>query len=65
MRILGTLGCVAGGYGSTGTGNSTHFGMEPLKIVTQIDILHVPYKGTGAALTDLLGKHIVKRHSID
>ncbi len=45
-------------YGSAGTGNATHLGMELLKIVTKIDIVHVPYKGTGLALTDLLGNHI-------
>ncbi|MGZ5091736.1 MAG: tripartite tricarboxylate transporter substrate binding protein [Burkholderiales bacterium] len=45
-------------YGSAGTGNSTHLSMELLKIVAKIDIVHVPYKGTGQALTDLLGNHI-------
>jgi len=45
-------------YGSAGTGNSTHLSMELLKVVAKIDIVHVPYKGTGPALTDLLGNHI-------
>lgn len=45
-------------YGSAGTGNSTHLSMELLKILTKIDVTHVPYKGTGQALTDLLGNHV-------
>ncbi len=45
-------------YGSAGTGNATHLAMEMMKIVTKIDIVHVPYKGTGQALTDLLGNQI-------
>ena len=45
-------------YGSAGTGNSTHLAMELLQIVAKIEIVHVPYKGTGQALTDLVGNHI-------
>ncbi|HET7159774.1 MAG TPA: tripartite tricarboxylate transporter substrate-binding protein, partial [Burkholderiales bacterium] len=45
-------------YGSAGTGNSTHLAMELLQIVAQIEIVHVPYRGTGQALTDLVGNHI-------
>jgi tripartite-type tricarboxylate transporter receptor subunit TctC len=45
-------------YGSAGTGNSTHLSMELLKILTKVDVTHVPYKGTGQALTDLLGNHV-------
>jgi len=45
-------------YGTAGTGNSTHLAMELLQIVTKIEIVHVPYKGTGQALTDLVGGHI-------
>ncbi len=45
-------------YGSAGTGNSTHLSMELLKLVAKIDLVHVPYKGTGQALTDLLGGHV-------
>lgn len=45
-------------YGSAGAGNATHLGMELLKYVAKIDMVHVPYKGTGQALTDLLGAHI-------
>jgi len=45
-------------YGSAGTGNATHLAMELLQIVAKIDIVHVPYKGTGQALTDLLGNQV-------
>lgn len=45
-------------YGSAGTGNSTHLAMELLQIATKIEIVHVPYKGTGQVLTDLVGNHI-------
>lgn len=45
-------------YGSAGTGNSTHLAMELLQIVAKFEIVHVPYKGTGQALTDLVGGHI-------
>ncbi len=42
-------------YGSAGNGSAGHLAFEQLKLVTQADILHIPYKGTGAQLTDLLG----------
>jgi tripartite-type tricarboxylate transporter receptor subunit TctC len=45
-------------YGTAGTGNSTHLAMELLKLVAKIELEHVPYKGTGQALTDLLGGHV-------
>jgi tripartite-type tricarboxylate transporter receptor subunit TctC len=45
-------------YGSTGQGGITHLGTELLKFSAKIDLRHVPYKGTGPALTDLLGGQI-------
>jgi tripartite-type tricarboxylate transporter receptor subunit TctC len=42
-------------YGSFGNGTSGHFAPELYKLAAKVDILHVPYKGTGAAITDLLG----------
>src|SRR5688500_1248762 len=45
-------------YGSAGSGNATHLAMELLKSLTKIDIVHVPYKGTGQALTDLLANQV-------
>ena len=41
-------------YGSAGNGSAGHLAFEYLKMVTGIFILHVPYRGTGPQLTDLL-----------
>ena len=41
-------------YGSAGNGSAGHLAMEYLKQVTGIDIQHVPYKGTGPNVIDLV-----------
>ncbi|GAB3666053.1 Bug family tripartite tricarboxylate transporter substrate binding protein [Ramlibacter alkalitolerans] len=41
-------------YGSAGNGSAGHLAMEYLKMVTNTFLLHIPYKGTGPQLTDLL-----------
>ncbi|PZW45961.1 tripartite-type tricarboxylate transporter receptor subunit TctC [Humitalea rosea] len=41
-------------FASSGIGSSSHLAGEMLKHMAGIDILHVPYRGTSAALTDLL-----------
>jgi tripartite-type tricarboxylate transporter receptor subunit TctC len=41
-------------YGSAGNGSAGHLAMEYLKMVSDTFILHVPYRGTGPQLTDLL-----------
>jgi tripartite-type tricarboxylate transporter receptor subunit TctC len=41
-------------YGSAGNGSAGHLAMEYLKMATETFILHVPYRGTGPQLTDLL-----------
>ena len=41
-------------YGSAGNGSAGHLAFEYLKMVTGIFVLHVPYRGTGPQLTDLL-----------
>lgn len=41
-------------YGSAGNGSAGHLAMEYLKMATNTDLLHIPYKGTGPQLTDLL-----------
>jgi tripartite-type tricarboxylate transporter receptor subunit TctC len=45
-------------YASTGTGGITHLSTELFDMMADIKMTHVPYKGTGAALTDLLGGHV-------
>src|SRR5512134_272314 len=45
-------------YASAGTGAGTHLAMELLMMSQKIDLVHVPYKGTGPALTALLGNQI-------
>lgn len=45
-------------YGSSGAGASPHIAGELLKLTAQIDLVHVPYKGVGPALTDLIGGQI-------
>jgi tripartite-type tricarboxylate transporter receptor subunit TctC len=45
-------------YGSAGNGSAGHLAMEYLKMVSGADIQHVPYKGTGPMLQDLLGGRI-------
>jgi len=42
-------------YGSAGNGSAGHLAFEYLKLVANIDVTHIPYKGTGPQLTDLLG----------
>ena len=41
-------------YGSAGTGSTSHLTTEYFKLATGTDILHVPYKGVGPMLTDLV-----------
>ena len=45
-------------YGSGGSGGSSHLGTELLRVMTGIDLVHVPYKGTGPALTAMLSGEI-------
>jgi tripartite-type tricarboxylate transporter receptor subunit TctC len=45
-------------YGSAGTGSSTHLASELLRQMANINVVHVPYKGIGAAIADLLGGQI-------
>jgi tripartite-type tricarboxylate transporter receptor subunit TctC len=41
-------------YGSAGNGSAGHLAMEYLKMTANLFMLHVPYRGTGPQLTDLL-----------
>src|SRR5437660_3761747 len=45
-------------YGSFGTGSSGHISVDYLKNLLGIDLVHVPYKGAGPAVTDLLSGQI-------
>jgi tripartite-type tricarboxylate transporter receptor subunit TctC len=45
-------------YGSAGSGSSSHLAMELFKSMAQVDMTHVPYKGTGPLITDMLGGQI-------
>jgi tripartite-type tricarboxylate transporter receptor subunit TctC len=45
-------------YGSAGNGNPTHICPELFKLATGTDILQVPYKGSGPAITDLMGGQV-------
>ncbi|HEX2885913.1 tripartite tricarboxylate transporter substrate binding protein [Vineibacter terrae] len=46
------------GYGSPGVGSSQHLAMELFKHTAGVDIRNIPYKGSGPAVSDLLGGHI-------
>ena len=45
-------------YASSGTGSFAHLGMELFKSLTATDMVHVPYKGSGPALIDLIGGQV-------
>jgi tripartite-type tricarboxylate transporter receptor subunit TctC len=45
-------------YASAGVGSGIHLGTVLFAETTGIDITHIPYKGSGPALTDLLGGHV-------
>lgn len=45
-------------YGSSGTGQTPHLAMELFKSMAGVNLVHVPYKGTGPAITDLLGGQV-------
>lgn len=51
-------------FGSAGNGTPQHLGGELFKSVTQTDMQHVPYRGAGPALTDLMGGHIFSMFDI-
>ena len=45
-------------YSSPGAGGVQHLAMELIKLEAGIDVVHVPYKGLGGALSDLIGGHV-------
>jgi tripartite-type tricarboxylate transporter receptor subunit TctC len=50
-------------YGSAGTGGGAHLASELLRLTAKLDMIHVPYKGSGPALTDLLAGQIQMSYS--
>jgi tripartite-type tricarboxylate transporter receptor subunit TctC len=42
-------------YGSAGNGSTTHLGMVYLSMLANVKLTHVPYKGAGPAIADLIG----------
>ena len=45
-------------FGSAGQGSAQHLALEMFKLRAKVDAMHVPYKGSGPMLTDLLGGQI-------
>jgi tripartite-type tricarboxylate transporter receptor subunit TctC len=45
-------------YASSGVGSVVHLGMEMLKMMAAIEMTHVPYKGSGLSMIDLMGGRV-------
>ncbi len=45
-------------FGSAGAGSAQHLALEMFKLRAMVDALHIPYKGSGPLLTDLIGGQI-------
>lgn len=45
-------------YGSSGHGSSAHLGMELFKQMAGVDMVHIPYKGIGPAIADLMSGRV-------
>ncbi|OAE58466.1 ABC transporter substrate-binding protein [Achromobacter xylosoxidans] len=45
-------------YASSGNGGATHMGMEYYKSLSGLDMMHVPYRGTGPALNDVIAGQV-------
>jgi len=45
-------------FGSAGNGSAQHLALESFKLQAKVDAIHVPYKGSGPLLTDLMGGQI-------
>jgi tripartite-type tricarboxylate transporter receptor subunit TctC len=45
-------------YASSGNGNATHLAMALFELMAKVEMNHVPYKGTGQGITDVMGGHV-------
>jgi tripartite-type tricarboxylate transporter receptor subunit TctC len=45
-------------FGTAGAGSATHLAAEQLRIAAGIDVIHVPYRGSGQSITELMGGHL-------
>ena len=45
-------------FASSGVGTGTHFSGEQLKVLAGIDIRHIPYRGGGPAINDMIGGQV-------
>ena len=45
-------------YASAGAGSSSHIAAELFRLVAKVNVTHVPYKGNGPAMADLIGGHV-------
>jgi len=45
-------------YSSSGAGGAPHLGGELFKVMAKVNLVHVPYKGSGPSFQDLLGGHV-------
>ena len=45
-------------YASSGVGSATHMTTELFRMLARVDIVHVPYKGSGQAMADLIGGQV-------
>jgi len=45
-------------YGSGGSGSSSHLAMELFKSMAGVNLVHIPYKGTGPMFSELMGGHL-------
>ncbi|MBU4611126.1 tripartite tricarboxylate transporter substrate binding protein [Achromobacter sp. GG226] len=57
-ELVVRLGSGQAAYASAGTGTMTHLGSELLLQQARVDATHVPYRGSGQALTDLAGGQV-------
>ena len=50
-------------WGSSGNGSSLHIGLALFQAATGVDVVHVPYKGSGPAMADTMGGQIHVMHT--